>query len=109
MTPRHSRGSEASREVPLIELCTLRDDELLGGGVVEPPALVARSMAKINALSHMRLKSLSLVPLHIHIGSAPKHPNVAQIRFLLVPGLIVLEFGCVVARKPSPRQYYMYK
>jgi hypothetical protein len=88
MTPRHSRGSEASREVPLIKLGTFRDDKLLGSGVVEPPALVARSMAKIDALFHVRLKSLPLVPLHMHIGSAPKYPNIAQIRFLLVPGLI---------------------
>ena len=66
----------------------LRDDELLVGGVVEHPPLVPLWIAQENALFHVRLEAFPLVLLHIHIGSAPKYSDLAQIWFLPVPGFM---------------------
>ena len=75
-------------EVPLVEFSPLRDDCLLGGRVVEAPALVALGIAQEDAFLHVRSKALPLVLLHKHIGSAAPDANVAHFWLLLVPGLV---------------------
>ena len=75
-------------EVPLIEFSPLRDDCLLGGRVVETPALVTLRIAQEDTFLHVRSKALPLVLLHKHIGSAAPDANVAHFWLLLVPGLV---------------------
>ena len=88
-----------TREVAFVELSTFRDKELLGGGIVEVPALVIRRIAHKETLAHVGLQLLALVLLHKDVGSASKHPEAAEIWLLAVPGFI----GCccvVLSRNP---------
>ena len=56
-----------ARKVALVEDSAFRDDDLLGGGVVELPALVAIRVPDEDALLHVQAKRTTPVLLHMHI------------------------------------------
>jgi hypothetical protein len=74
-------------EHALIELCALRDDELLRDWVIEGPRVVVGRIADKDALLHVRLELLALVLLYEDIGRAPKHSEATEIRLLAKPRL----------------------
>jgi hypothetical protein len=77
-----------TREVPFVELGTLRNEELPRKRVVEVPALVIRRIAHKETLLHVRLQLLPLVLLDEDVRRAAKHPEAAEIRLLTVPGFV---------------------
>lgn len=86
-----------AREAPFIENGTFRDNELLGRGIVEEPALVASGISNKDALLHVRLERLPLVLLNVDIGSTSKNAKIADIWFLLEP----LSVWCGVGKRGS--------
>ena len=77
-----------ARKIPLVEDGAFRDDSLLGGGVVELPALVAWRITDKNALLHVGAQRAALVLLHMHIGHTPPNAQMGDIRLAAIEGLI---------------------
>jgi hypothetical protein len=76
------------REISLIKVSSLSNHCLLGGGIIELPALVSLRVANEYTLLHVRSKTRSLVLLHMHIGSAPSYSKVGDVRLSLMPHFI---------------------
>ena len=92
-------GSRSPREVPFVEISSLRDKGTLSDRIVEFPALVASGIAYKDAFFVVRLKRIVLILLNMDVGSAPPYSEVGDVWFALIEGL---EGGR--AREQSSRQ-----
>ena len=77
-----------AREKSLVELSAFRDHCTLGEWVVKFPALVALWVANKHAFLHVGREAISLVPLHMHIGSAAPDSKMRDVWLPAIPQLI---------------------
>jgi hypothetical protein len=85
---RRQRQTLGEREISLVKVSSLSNHCLLGGGIIELPALVSLRIANEYTLLHVRSKARSLVLLHMHIGSASPHWKVGDVRLSPMPQFI---------------------
>src|SRR6201746_2156922 len=77
---RGRRWTLGEGEISLVKVSSLSNNCLLGGWVVELPALVSLRIANEYTLLHVQSEARSLVLLHMHICSAPPHSKVRDVR-----------------------------
>jgi hypothetical protein len=69
---------------------------------VELPALISLGIANEYTLLHVRSKARSLVLLHMHIGSAPPHSKVGDVRLSPMPQFIKSSASDSLSRASVP-------
>jgi hypothetical protein len=99
---RGRRWTLGEGEISLVKVSSLSNHCLLGGWVVELPALVSLRIANEYTLLHVRSEAGSLVLLHMHIGSAPPYTKVGDVRLSPIPQFIRCSASDSVCRAPVP-------